>query len=199
MPATAKRPYHHGNLRQTLLEIVLKMVAVDGPEAVSARAAAKAAGVAPAAVYRHFPDKRAFLTACAAEGFRRMAMAIDARKAETGSNPMHQFRAVGEGYLSFSMEEPNLFRLMFRGELIDMEDPDLVAASALVNDLTSIGTETLGDPETDTMVLGWAVVHGLATLALDSQLDAILPDAPTARKEGLLRVIRRIGPALEAM
>lgn len=195
---TAKRGYHHGNLKQVLLDMALTEVAQAGPDALSGRAIAKMAAVSPAAVYRHFPDKKALLTACAAEGFRLMASQIEQRKLEADETPMLQFRAVGEGYILFALERPNLFRLMFRGELLDQHDPNLKQASHQLDGLNEDGLAQLGRAETDTRLLSWALVHGLATLAIDSQLEHYLPDTNAERATALLKITRYMGPTFEA-
>ena len=68
MTDDAARPYHHGDLARALLRQALETVAQGGAAELSLRAVARAAGVAPAAVYRHFADRRALLSACAADG-----------------------------------------------------------------------------------------------------------------------------------
>lgn len=211
MPPAAKRPYHHGDLRNALLVEAQKTVAAGGAAELSLRAVAKAAGVAPAAVYRHFADKRALRSACAADGFDRMVATIQARIATAPQTPMRRFRAVGEGYLAFALAEPHLFRLMFARDLTDRTDPALATALARLRELTGAGLAALDAETLELRTLSWSVVHGLAMLAIDGQIDAVLDGAKDgaknrahdgaengeARVAALAQVIRHIGPALE--
>ncbi|MEM1364270.1 MAG: TetR/AcrR family transcriptional regulator [Pseudomonadota bacterium] len=195
----SKKSYHHGNLRAELLVHTLSVVENEGPEAVSGRAAAKAVGVAPAAVYRHFPDKRALLTACAASAFDQLADAIEARKSDSQPQEMAQFRAEGEAYIAFALHRPNLFRLMFRGDVIDGEDEEFLRASGRLQTAPGNGMGDPGSPEGAVSILGWAVVHGLATLAIDSQLDRELPANLVERERVLTSMISHMGPVFRTL
>lgn len=189
----ADRNYHHGNLRTALLDAAEALLTNSGPDAVSTRACAKAASVAPSAVFRHFKDRRALLTALAARGFGQMVACVERKKSAADPAPTHQFRAVGEGYLDYALSHPNMFRLMFDGASVTLDDEELVKAAA---GLDGPGEAALGTEAGDTGLLAWAVVHGLATLTLDSQLDAQLPKDPGARQTYLMGLLRRMGPAL---
>lgn len=74
--ATRRRGYHHGNLRQTLLEAALALAQAHGPERVGVREAARLAGVSPAAPFRHFPNRRALMTALAEDASERLRIEV---------------------------------------------------------------------------------------------------------------------------
>ena len=108
--------YHHGDLKRALVEAALTAVERDGHEALSLSGLADAAGVARSAPYRHFESRDALLAAVAAEGFELMIE--DLRQAAEGAAPANIVRRSAEAALGFAERRPNLFRLMFRSELL---------------------------------------------------------------------------------
>lgn len=108
---TSRETYHHGDLRAALITAAREQLEAGGEPSVSLRALAKAAGVSPNAPYRHFEDKKALMTALAADGFRQFAEAIV--QAETAENPLTALAAQGQAYLDFAGAHPALYRLMF--------------------------------------------------------------------------------------
>ncbi len=197
MAAAKRETYHHGNLRAALVEAVGELVRETGIETASTRACAKRLGVAPSAVFRHFRDKRALMTAYAAQGFREMAGGIRERQDVASSDPTREFRAMAESYLDFALSKPDLFRVMFRRELLDPADPELLDATGELDTVTKGGVVEIGRRDTDVDLCAWAVVHGLATLAIDSHLEAELPESLAERKVALLTVLRRMAPLFD--
>ncbi len=192
-----ERPYHHGNLRAALLQAAADMVAESGLEAASTRALARRVGVAPSAVFRHFKDKRALFTAYAADGFRRLAITVAEARAETGSSPAKQLAAMARAYLTFAFEHPGWFRVMFRADQIDAADPDLAAAREMLYAALRRGALRIGSRDSDVAVLVHATVHGLATLALETELADDLPDDIPGRVGAVMAMVRRLVPLLD--
>ena len=191
-----KKNYHHGDLKSALLDAATEIMVKDGLSAITTRACAKRAGVASSAVFRHFKDKRALMTGLAARGFEAMVATIASYETQAGEEPMARFRAVGEGYLHFALENPELFRIMFRSDEIDPASAELQEAT---QKLGLLQKDRLGPVNPDNKaieLLSWGIVHGLATLAIDGQLEEDLPTDPEARRITLLKLIRRMGPAL---
>lgn len=184
------RAYHHGNLRAALIEAGVALLKEGGPEALTTRACAASVGVAPSAVFRHFKDRKALATAIAAHGFRLLGAAIE----ESATQNPRRFRAIGEAYIDFALKEPELFRLMFRGELIHDTDPEfLEAARPLLAD-TAAQSSAEGAAARDRAVVAWAVVHGLATLSIDSQLERTLPKDREQRRARLMELLGLTAP-----
>ncbi len=158
-----------------------------GQGAVTTRACAKVVGCAPSAVFRHFTNRKALATGLATEGFNllgnRMTVAVE--KVDQNAQP----RVAGRVYIDFAMQEPHLFRLMFQSDLIDMEDPDLRAASELLRKDAALASAAAPDQGDDSIVLAWAIVHGLASLAIDSQLYRGLSSDPKLRTAELMRIV----------
>src|SRR5208283_6146894 len=107
-----RRSYHHGNLKQALLEASLDLIRKAGPGAFTLREVARRAGVSHNAPYRHFRDKEELLAALAAEGFDRLTAAMT-KAAESASGALDRFRMSGRGYVEFALRHPQHFAVMF--------------------------------------------------------------------------------------
>jgi AcrR family transcriptional regulator len=119
--------YHHGNLRQALLDRVAEVIASDGIEAVSLRALARDLGVSHAAPRRHFAARRALLVKLAREGFRRSVDAMNAGAKAAGSDPVARYRALGRSYVQFARDNPSFFRAINHPEVLAAADDELRA------------------------------------------------------------------------
>jgi AcrR family transcriptional regulator len=162
--------YHHGDLRGALVRAARTLLEKRGLAALSLRAAARAAGVSPAAPYHHFADKQALLDAVAAQGFDALRSAM-VKPTKQKAGPDARLDASGIGYIVFALENPALFRLMFGGGEQDVSaGPRLIEARERAFDvLQTAVAETSADGKADRFVCLrlWALVHGIATLILD--------------------------------
>lgn len=167
---STKRAYHHGDLRSALIEAGLAALESTGPEGISLRELARAAGVSPTAVYRHFPDKQALLAELAREGLRMLGTAQRLAADETGGGP-EGFGATGRAYVRFALANPGLFRLAFAHgpSPAEMEAGQDDASRLLVAYATRL---TDGSPEAVRRLTlqAWSLAHGLAMLMLDGRL-----------------------------
>jgi AcrR family transcriptional regulator len=158
-------PYHHGTLRQSLLEAALTILARDGEAGLSLRDLARAVGVSPAAPYRHFDGRVALLEALAVTGFQR----FDARMKAVATGEGDPLPAMGRAYVLFALENANLFHLMFSPQLRRDQRPGLSMAADMA--FATLRDAMAAGPEGRIAALGaWAKVHGLATLLLDGQI-----------------------------
>lgn len=190
MPVTPRtKPYHHGDLRNALLRAAMEVLTEGGQEAVTTRACAKRVGCAPSAVFRHFADRRALATALAVEGYRQLGQGME--KSVAVASNTGRMRAIGEAYINFALQEPHLFRLMFQGDLIDLNDPELLQVSEPLLAATSQESGVAPEDEADIAILSWAIVHGLASLAIDSQLDRQLAENSEMKRQQLMRIMGR--------
>ncbi len=105
-------PYHHGRLREALLERAAEVIADGGVESLSLRGLARDLGVSHAAPGRHFRDRAALLGALALEAFRRSVEAMDAGADAAGADPIARYRALGRSYVAFARSQPAFFRAM---------------------------------------------------------------------------------------
>ena len=178
------KSYHHGDLRNALLFALDRAVRDAGPEAASGRALAREVGVAPSAVFRHFRDRRALLTAYAAEGFVRLAAAVE----EAGPG----VRDVAAAYLDFAFAEPGRFRTMFRADLLDPMSPELRDGQAALTAALGTGRIEIGARESDVPLVLYAAMHGFASLALETPFGERLPEDPVERRAAVLTMLRRL-------
>lgn len=173
------RPYHHGNLRRALLDEALSTIRREGVEGVTLREIGARVGVSRTALYRHFADKGALIAAVAVEGFRMLREQLVAAW-ESNNGGMSGFESMGIAYVQFAVANPTHFRVMF-SRYVDREpiDPQLAtegagAFMALVNAVAELQrTRQLRPDDTELMARHiWAVVHGVANLAIDGRLPA---------------------------
>jgi AcrR family transcriptional regulator len=167
MSTSANAPYHHGNLRQALLEAALIILARDGEAGLGLRDLARAVGVSAAAPYRHFDSRAALLEALAVTGFQRFTATMEAVALKQPADPV---AAMGKAYVLFALENANLFRLMFSPSVKKDGRPGLrMAADAAFDTLRHV---VGGDARAGRIraLAAWARVHGLAILLLDGQI-----------------------------
>ncbi|HWM01374.1 MAG TPA: TetR/AcrR family transcriptional regulator [Actinophytocola sp.] len=200
MPEVERRrsSYHHGALREELLEACVRLVETEGVGAVSLRRVAREAGVSPGAPYHHFPDRAALLAAISVRGFERLAEQLrTARAGATGFRDV--LVALVVAYVDFARRHPGYFQLIFRPELSKPDKhPDArVAADAAYGVLTDAIAECeVSDPDGLAVSL-WAFGHGLASLALDGQLDHRGEELDTSADDLIERSVRFLGAMLD--
>ena len=165
--SSSNSPYHHGNLRQALLEAALIILENEGEAGLGLRDLARAVGVSPAAPYRHFASRAALLEALAVTGFQRFSARMEAVAA---SQPENTMAAMGKTYVVFALQNANLFRLMFSPQLKKDGRPGLrMAADAAFETLRHLVDGDLEEGRVRALA-AWAKVHGLAVLLLDGQI-----------------------------
>jgi AcrR family transcriptional regulator len=108
-----RRGYHHGNLREALIEAALRLIGEKGPGGFTVAEAARAAGVSPAAPYRHFRDGRDLLADVAVRGFERFTAALRNAWDDGRPDPSTAFERLGRAYLAFARDEPAYYAAMF--------------------------------------------------------------------------------------
>jgi len=196
------RGYHHGDLKNALVETALRLVAERGPEGFSLREAAREVGVSCGAAYRHFADKNALLAALARDGHARLASAMERALARTPGAPGSRERAaaslaaIGEAYVEFSTRHPSHFRVMFgpctlsEGFTPGCAPSGRDAFQVLVDTLDdlvrtgAIGARARAGAE----IAAWAAVHGLAGLLVEGAVQ-LSPRERAAAIGGVSRII----------
>ncbi|WP_111640798.1 TetR/AcrR family transcriptional regulator [Marinimicrobium alkaliphilum] len=185
--STQKTAYHHGNLREALLDSALLAVESGGLDKLSLRGLAKSVGVTPTAVYSHFKDKNDLLIAVHTVGFKQLREAMEQSltalpKAARGEDKV---RALGLSYMHFAQTQPHLFDAMF------FRPPDLsqvtkekieegVGSERLLRDtLIEMLEESQGARLSDAQAAvaafsAWALVHGVSTLLRNGCVDAAI-------------------------
>ncbi len=173
---SSNKPYHHGNLAESLLEAVDELATKFGLEAVTLRACAKIVGVSPSSAFRHYADKRALLTAFATKALHQLSDSMDSAKKKADKEGSNDFAAVGLAYIEFALDKPAFFRAMWREETTYTNDENYVAATKrLSNHLHGGFGETIPDDDPDNLspqeLLAWSSMHGLAHLFVDGPVE----------------------------
>ena len=167
-----KRGYHHGNLRQALVEASLKLIEERGPTGFTLSEAAKQAGVTPAAVYRHFEGREDLIAEAARQGYEIFADLMDYAYAQGQPSALASFESVGRAYLAFARKYPGHYVAMFESGISIQRTPELhdVATRALgvlekaAEDLSEHIPEEKRPPPQMFSAHVWAMSHGVVEL-----------------------------------
>ena len=167
-----RRGYHHGNLREALIDAALLLLAEKGPGAFTIAEAARLAGVSSAAPYRHFRDAEALLAAVAERGFERFAAALAQAWNDGRPDPLRAFEALGQAYLAFARREAALYAAMFETHVPVAAFPPLQAAAdrafAILREaaerVAATAPASRRPPALMIALHMWALAHGIASL-----------------------------------
>ena len=167
-----RRGYHHGNLKEALVDVARRFIAERGLLGFTLVEAAKRVGVTPAALYRHFTGRDALLQEVAFRGFTHLGERLGRALAGAGT-PMERFTRMGEAYLDFAEKEPGYYAAMFSARPAGPEGcaPDGTAFDLLLDALRRTFPDGFGPVDPRFMALEvWALSHGIAMLDAAGQL-----------------------------
>lgn len=206
-----KRGYHHGNLKEALVEAARRFIAERGLGGFTLADAAKLVGVSPAALYRHFRGRDDLVAEVAGRGFDHLAERL-ARALRGPGTPLERFTRMGEAYLRFAEEEPGFYAAMFSpragegeaeaprgpwGPAPGQEEGDTPGPfNLLVNALMLTFPDGFDGVDPRFLALEvWALSHGIATLAAAGQLPKGpgLPDKHELLRAGVLALVHGAG------
>jgi len=176
------QPYHHVNLRKTLLDAAVALIGEVGPRAFTLREVARRASVSHNAPYRHFPSKDELLAAVAEEGFERLT-AVMRKAMAPGRSPLERLELGGCGYVDFALRWPQHFLVMFdlpharpdHPDCPDTTDAQAAGETAfhVLLDCVAAAQQSGDLAPGDLMPLAWtawSLVHGIAKLANSGNL-----------------------------
>ena len=185
--AKTETPYHHGALREALLQAAERVLERDGLAGLTLRAVAREAGVSHAAPTHHFGDLTGLLSELAAVGFRQFNAAM-ASSCDAATTPLERALARPKAYVAYAQAHPGMYGIMFRTERLDYSRPSLHEAAeasfaGLANAIGAMRQEQIsGDALTldqgAAIARAWSMVHGFTTLLLDGRLSDILERLP---------------------
>jgi AcrR family transcriptional regulator len=165
--------YHHGNLKEALIQAALDLIAQKGPAGFTFAEAARSAGVSPAAPYRHFRDRDELLASIAQQGFELFEKQLSAAWDDGRPDTFAAFSRVGKAYLAFAREHPAYYSAMFESGLPVQNNPALLMASerafaiirAAAERLIALAPPNVPRPPAMMMALHiWSLSHGIASL-----------------------------------
>jgi len=169
--------YHHGNLKEALIQNAFGLVESGGAEAITLRALGQRIGTSRSAIYRHFDSKDALINAVIIHGFEMLDDAVRVALNRTDLSFEERFSLMGEAYIGFAMQHPGLYRLLFgqkhhsaNPESYAIDDParksGFFVLMALIKEGQESGIVRQGDPVLHTAIV-WSMIHGFATLIID--------------------------------
>src|SRR5579862_6264427 len=168
-----ERGYHHGNLKEALLQAALDLIAKKGAAGFTFADAARIAGVSPAAPYRHFRDRDELLSSIAQRGFEQFETVLSQAWDDGRPETVTAFERIGKAYLAFAREEPAFYSAMFEsGIALDISAP-LHAAAERAFAVIRAAAERLaalappGTPRPPALMMAlhiWSMSHGIASL-----------------------------------
>ena len=183
-----KITYHHGNLRQAVIDQAGVILAEEGLASLSLRGIAKAVGVSGAALYSHFQNKDALLEAMAVQGYLQLQQYLTESEWYSGFSLIEQLAIA---YVSFALDHPHLFRLMFGRELAilpqsaEREQAAGLCFQPIYQEVSRMLRQSARQLQVeDAAISAWAIVHGLATLMMDGKVQC--PVEPAARQQRIV-------------
>lgn len=166
--------YHHGNLREQILQTAFELLDSEGIDAVGIRKIARLLDVAHSAPANHFKNKQALMAALATEAFRHLLTTLDTELPKVTQDVRRAIHAFSNTILAFGLKYPHRYKLLWRREYSDDQTDDLaVAMEAVYTHLTEIlsahAKQKQVDVESQAIAL-WSLIHGYVLLRLDENL-----------------------------
>ncbi len=182
--------YHHGNLKNALIEAGIKILAEEGIGALSLRKVAKQAGVSHAAPYSHFADKQALIAAISTKGHIQIYEKISKIIEKFPNAPLRQLVEASCAYLQFGMDNSDLFRITFSGvvekekdypALVEMTRKNFEIIRQIAHRCNIAGVFVTADENLLAVSL-WGTVHGLVSLVQQGQISSDVLNYNTPRE-----------------
>lgn len=185
-----KKSYHHGDLKNALIEAGADILSREGVSALTLRKVAQKAGVSHAAPYAHFADKQALIAAISTEGYKKLYEKIAQAAAQHQSDPLRRFVEASWAYVQFALDEPDQFKVTLSGMIEKEQDyPAFVETArqtfSLVVDVVAqcqrAGILRKGSSDLAAISV-WAMIHGLVTLLMEHQISHTVLDRYSVRE-----------------
>lgn len=168
----SKRGYHHGNLRQALVDAALQLIEERGPTGFTLSEAAKRAGVTPAAVYRHFAGREDLIAEAARQGYIIFSEVMEFAYKDGQPSALAAFEATGRAYLAFARRHPGHYIAMFESGISVNSSADLAIVAQRARAVLERAAEELSQhippekrpPAAMFSAHIWALSHGVVEL-----------------------------------
>lgn len=186
----AEKKYHHGDLKNALIEAGAEILSKEGVSGLSLRKVASRAGVSHAAPYAHFADKQALIAAISTEGYRRLYEKLTLLIQNYPADPLQRFVELAWTYVEFACSDPDLFKVTFSSVLekekefpafVEMTRKNFQLLVETVKACQAAGVLKPG-PADMLAVSAWSLVHGFASLLIEDQFSHTVLDRMTRRQ-----------------
>jgi AcrR family transcriptional regulator len=186
----AKKNYHHGDLKNALIEAGAEILSKEGVNGLSLRKVAMRAGVSHAAPYAHFRDKQTLIAAISTEGYRMLYERVEAAVQRWYGDPLMQLVEAAWAYVSFAMSAPSHFKVTLSGVVekekdypayVEMSRESFGLVVQIVTACQAAGILKPGPAEV-TAVSVWSLVHGIASLLIEEQISHTILERMSVRK-----------------
>lgn len=175
MGQNKRETFHHGNLRQALLDAARTLLDEGGPDHVTIRATARKVGVSHAAPINHFADRQALLTRLASDLFSELWTSIEARLPDKSLTPEDRIASFAHGLIDYGLANKNRYRLLWRRDLLDQDDETLNERMDAIYDRLIEEAGALSGPkqfDPDTLAIGlWSMAHGYVSMRNDGNFE----------------------------
>jgi AcrR family transcriptional regulator len=182
--------YHHGDLKNALIQAGIEILSLDGIKGFSLRQVAKRAGVSHAAPYAHFTDKQALIAAISTEGYKRLFSQLTQIDQKYCNDPLRKLVEVAWCYLQFAVKDPAHFKITFSGVIekekdypafVEISQRSFAFITEMVAECQAAGILRSGPSDLIAVHL-WGSIHGLATLLIEDQLSSQVLENYSLRK-----------------
>ncbi|MDX5383172.1 MAG: TetR/AcrR family transcriptional regulator [Rhodobacterales bacterium] len=181
-----KQGYHHGNLRQALVDAALDLITRQGPTGFTLSEAAKQAGVTPAAVYRHFEGREDLIAEAARQGYEIFADVMQVAYESGQPSALAAFEATGRAYLAFARKYPGHYIAMFESSISVNRNADLALAASRARAVLETAASELSQhippdkrpPASMFSAHIWAMSHGVVELFARNSPGTVSPFPP---------------------
>jgi AcrR family transcriptional regulator len=186
----AEKSYHHGDLKNALIQAAIKILADEGIQELSLRKVAREAGVSHSAPYAHFTDKQALIAAISTDGYKKIYERINAIMERYPDDPLRQFIETAWAYVSFGYEEPDHFKVTFSGSverereypaLVEMTQKTFDMLRQLILRCQAAGLIDSGEPDLVALTV-WGLVHGFVSLLQEGMVSHLVTDRYSRRE-----------------
>ncbi len=199
MAQSNSKSFRHGDLKRVLFDVALARLDEHGVEGVTIRAVARDAGVSHGAPVNHYPDRRALLTALAKAQFETLLADIEARLKKEEGHGEPRIDVFADAIIDFGLRYPHRYRLLWRPDLIDHREPELLAVMDQIYDhlcaVMSNGTEDSGFDKDTYAVALWSMLHGYVDMRLSGMFEPSKDSVSGApRREAIVELFRKALP-----
>ncbi|MBI5934845.1 MAG: TetR/AcrR family transcriptional regulator [Chloroflexi bacterium] len=186
-----RKTYHHGDLKNALIQAGIEILAEEGVSGLSLRKAARKAGVSHAAPYAHFADKQNLIAAIASDGHKKIFEQFEAIRARHADDPLRQFLIGAWAYMQFGLESPDHYKITFSGaiqdehshpEFLEYSQRNMQALRNIIERCRSAGVLSGEDVNSELQAVSiWGLLHGLVLLMIQGQLPSRLMQTTPAK------------------